>query len=194
METNCRVQPMKTEKIDEIVMEIQVQPKESQQVHVEHHHHHHHHHYHHHIHDVQRHPTLTNQDHCLATATVGCASSNAFTETGEGNDGNFSMNGSGSGSQHGSNGKDGSQHGSNQPDLVTHTDNDNALVRNSSDDIVNTNSVSNGSDEDRFSQRDAALTTFRQKRKERSFEKKVRKEVSAKCHGLNVLITKSCGA
>ena len=68
--------------------------------------------------------------------------------------GKYSVNGSGSGSNHGSNGQNGS---------------DNGVAGNT----YATGVTERNSDEDRFAQREAALIKFRQKRKERCFEKKV---------------------
>ncbi|CAM8982481.1 unnamed protein product [Rhodiola kirilowii] len=176
VQKKCTVQPVKIEKVDVMAIEVQMQPRESQQVHVEHHHHYHH--YHHHIHDVQHHQTLSNQDQCSfenpGTAAIRCASPNTFMETCEITAGNFSMTGSGSGSHHGSNGKDLSQHGSNGQDVITNSTNDDDVPRNSANDIVNMNNLTTESDEDGFTQREAGMTKLRQKRKERSFENKVR--------------------
>lgn len=174
---NCTVVPLKIEKVDDVAGESQAQPRESPQVHVQHHHHYHH--YHHHIHDVQHHQTITNQEQCSfenpETVTEPCASSHAFTETGEGATGNVSMNGSGSGSgsRHGSNGKDASQHESNGQDVITNTNNENGVAGNRAHVIANVNIITNGSEEDRFLYRETGLTKSRQKRKERPVEKKV---------------------
>ncbi|TYI80707.1 hypothetical protein E1A91_D05G106800v1 [Gossypium mustelinum] len=75
-----------------------------------------------------------------------------------------SVNGSASGSKYGSNGHNGSETGLRAEHAVTEDGNGTASGRRGG----------SGADEDRVAQRAAALTKFRQKRKERCFEKKVR--------------------
>ncbi|KAA3489583.1 two-component response regulator-like APRR3 [Gossypium australe] len=75
-----------------------------------------------------------------------------------------SVNGSASGSNYGSNGHNGSETGLRAEHAVMEDGNGTASGR----------SGGSGADEDRVAQRAAALTKFRQKRKERCFEKKVR--------------------
>ncbi|KAB2028467.1 hypothetical protein ES319_D05G101200v1 [Gossypium barbadense] len=75
-----------------------------------------------------------------------------------------SVNGSASGSKYGSNGHNGSETGLRAEHAVTEDSNGTASGRRGG----------SGADEDRVAQRAAALTKFRQKRKERCFEKKVR--------------------
>lgn len=74
-----------------------------------------------------------------------------------------SVNGSASGSKYGSNGHNGSETGLRAEHAVTEDGNGTASGR----------SGGSGANEDRVAQRAAALTKFRQKRKERCFEKKV---------------------
>ncbi|KAM7278372.1 hypothetical protein ACFE04_005506 [Oxalis oulophora] len=144
------------------------------------HHHHHHHHYHHHVHKRQQQQAekkdLTMKD--MATNSRPCGSSNALlgpTEGTEDNNGNYNVNGCGSGSNQGSNGKNGSSNGLNTGLTLTNvkTDTGEAGISGSG---VGTNGRTSGSgvDEDRAAQREAALIKFRLKRKERCFDKKVR--------------------
>lgn len=86
------------------------------------------------------------------------------------NVGNYSVNGSASGSNHGSNGQNGSSTALNVG--ATNMEGDNGGAGNSGVGTIS----GKGSGEDRLAQREAALTKFRQKRKERCFEKKVTKQ------------------
>ncbi|KAL4575154.1 hypothetical protein LXL04_021996 [Taraxacum kok-saghyz] len=140
---------------------IQIQPLEpctdggdtgsGKQVQVRHHHHHYHHH-HHHVHKQ-----------------------NLLTASAEGNAANF---GSASGSNNKSNGE---KSGSWQIEKVSAPVTD--VVKIGSDNGVagklnggdgSGSGSGSGVDQDRLAQREAALNKFRQKRKERCFEKKVR--------------------
>uniref|UniRef100_A0A7N0RAP4 Pseudo-response regulator 7 n=1 Tax=Kalanchoe fedtschenkoi TaxID=63787 RepID=A0A7N0RAP4_KALFE len=169
------VKPGKTK--DAAINSSQVEPRDLNQVYVEHHHHHHH-HYHHHVHDMQKHKASKDLDQCALKeaplAAPQCRSSNAINGPVELNPGNYSTNGSGSGSNHGSNGQNGSSILTLPNAGTTNTKSDTGMpVNNASDDCKGKTGTS-GSDEDRFAHREAALTKFRQKRKERCFEKKVR--------------------
>ncbi|XP_010490748.1 PREDICTED: two-component response regulator-like APRR7 isoform X1 [Camelina sativa] len=106
-----------------------------------------------------------------------CGSSNVYNETIEGNNNtvNYSVNGSVSGSGHGSNGPYGSSNGMNAGGM--NMGSDNGAGKNGNGDGSGSGSGSgsgNVADENKISQREAALTKFRQKRKERCFRKKVR--------------------
>lgn len=106
-----------------------------------------------------------------------CGSSNVYNETIEGNNNtvNYSVNGSVSGSGHGSNGPYGSSNGMNAGGM--NMGSDNGAGKNGNGDGSGSGSGSgsgNLADENKISQREAALTKFRQKRKERCFRKKVR--------------------
>lgn len=97
-------------------------------------------------------------------------SSNVYNEAIEGNNNavNYSVNGSGSGSGHGSNDPYGSSNGMNAGGGM------NTGSANGAGDGSGSGSGSgNVADENKMSQREAALTKFRQKRKERCFRKKV---------------------
>ncbi|XP_010554561.1 PREDICTED: two-component response regulator-like APRR3 [Tarenaya hassleriana] len=86
----------------------------------------------------------------------------------EGITGNHSVNGSGSGSHHGSNGQKGCSIGLNPKGRNMETD-------NTIDERSRGNhEIGDGQRQNRVSHREAALNKFRQKRKERCFEKKIR--------------------
>ncbi|KAJ4836592.1 hypothetical protein Tsubulata_043494 [Turnera subulata] len=139
------------------------------------HHHHHHNHYHHHA--EKQHQSQPDDYDCLslknmAAAAPQCGSSNMVGGTTEGNTGNCSMNGSASGSNHGSNGQNGSSNNLNT--AQKNTESDNKAAANGGSDGIGGIITGDGVDEDRIAQREAALSKFRQKRKERCFEKRVR--------------------
>ncbi|GKV28569.1 hypothetical protein SLEP1_g37597 [Rubroshorea leprosula] len=147
----------------------------NQQVQVQHHHHHYHHH-HHHVHKTPKHQQPGNHDdislqNMAATAAPQCGSSNLSGEPHL--EGNFySLNGSASGSDHGSNGQNGGG-----PTINTRMIN--AEIENGISEKGGAGGgigfrSGTGVDQNRFTQREAALNKFRQKRKERCFMKKVR--------------------
>ncbi|CAH2040694.1 unnamed protein product [Thlaspi arvense] len=164
------------------------QPVQSSQVQVQHHHHHYH-HYHHHVHNMQQQQQqqqqqqlqLPNHDD-LSLRTIAAAPhgrpSNLPSMPIEGIATNYSMNGSASGSNNGSNG----QHGSSTAIIIEGTNmaSDNGATGKcgaaggGNDGSGSAKGSSNGVDQNRCKQREAALNKFRQKRKERCFEKKVR--------------------
>ncbi|KAK3232314.1 hypothetical protein Dsin_004195 [Dipteronia sinensis] len=143
----------------------------NQQFQVQHHHHYYHHH-HHHVRNMAP-QQLAHQDDLLlkniAVVAPLCSSSNMLSVPIEGNTGN----GSTSGSYHGSNG----QNGSSSSALTARRSNiesDNGVtMKGGVGDGIGYGSRS-GIDKTRFAQREAALIKFRQKRKQRCFEKKVR--------------------
>lgn len=145
----------------------------NQQVQVQHHHHHYHHH-HHHVHsmaqeELDNHDDLSLKNH--ADAAPQCGSSNLLSASLEGNAGSHSLNGSASGSNHGSNGQNGSTATLNASG--TNMESDNGIAgKGEASGIIGFTSGS-GIDPDRVALREAALNKFRQKRKERCFEKKV---------------------
>ncbi|KAL0822948.1 hypothetical protein Bca101_046625 [Brassica carinata] len=101
-------------------------------------------------------------------------SSNVYNEAIEGNNNavNYSVNGSGSGSGHGSNDPYGSSNGMNAGGGMNTVSANGA--GGSGDGSGSGGGSGNVADENKMSQREAALTKFRQKRKERCFRKKVR--------------------
>lgn len=158
-----------------------------QHIHIRHHHHHHHHHYHHHLDSLQQQQQHQQQqqqqqqpDHKdlslknMVAAAPQCGSSNAFQDHLEGNTGNYSVSGSVSGSNHGSNGNTGSKSVPNggENDKVK----DDGVAGHTGDGGVTEKINGGGTDEERIALREAALSKFRQKRKERCFEKRVRYE------------------
>ncbi|KAE8734449.1 Pseudo-response regulator 7, putative isoform 4 [Hibiscus syriacus] len=102
----------------------------------------------------------------IATAKQ-CGSSNLFEGPSECDIVNYSVNGSTSGSNYVSNGRNGTG---------TCLSAENAIIDdgNGTAGAMSRRSGGSAADEDRVAQRVAALTKFRQKRKERCFEKKVR--------------------
>ncbi|KAL6145882.1 hypothetical protein ACLB2K_056566 [Fragaria x ananassa] len=104
----------------------------------------------------------------LAAAAPHCGSSNVRSGPVKGNPGNYSVNRSASGSNHGSNGQNGSNIGG------TNMESDNGVAGKSGSGDGSGNQSGNRVDENKFSRREAALTKFRQKRNERCFRKKVR--------------------
>ncbi|KAK3034430.1 hypothetical protein RJ639_034667 [Escallonia herrerae] len=149
-----------------------------QQVQVQHHHHHYH---HHHLHNVKKQPQKLHRqdDLSLKNLVSHCGPSNVLTVPTEGNTANYSLNGSASGSNNRSNGENGSsgQNGSSTAVIAEGTNmasvNGVAGICGRPEDGSGSGSRS-GVDQNRSAQREAALNKFRQKRKDRCFEKKVR--------------------
>lgn len=176
---NGHVCPPVQRKADDVAINTaQAQTRGSpHQVQVQHHHHYYH-HYHHHVHNPQLENDELSQNN-MAAAAPQCGSSNICGGGAvEGNianhrgNGNYSVNGSASGSNHGSNGQNGSSTALNAGGQ--NMESDNGVAGNSGVGGLNGRISGNPMDEDRFAQREAALTKFRQKRKERCFEKKVK--------------------
>ncbi|KAK1320217.1 Two-component response regulator-like PRR73 [Acorus calamus] len=170
-------QKVSKEKPDEVTVSVMLgHSKEApQQVQVQHHHHHYHHH-HHHVHNVQQQQLkpATDQDDVSMNNVTSAAphgSSNIFSAM-EGNAGNYSINGSVSGSNHMSNDQNGSCTAINAG--LMNTESDNGVIANNVASANNISASGSGTEQDRVAQREAALNKFRLKRKERCFEKKVR--------------------
>lgn len=135
-------------------------------------HHYHHHHHQYYIHNVPQQQYLANHDDTplnnMVEAASQCEACNSSGAYNDGSDCAHAFSGSASGSNHGSDGQNGSSTAFN--------------VTGSNMDIHNRISgeggaggeITIGIDQNHFSQREAALNKFRQKRKERCFEKKVR--------------------
>ncbi|KAK9186039.1 hypothetical protein WN943_026400 [Citrus x changshan-huyou] len=172
----CSSQPLLPEKTDDMGLNSgQSQLRGSHHsVQVENHHHHYHRHYHQHDHNMQQSPQDCDDVSFknMVAAAPQCGSSNVFESTNEGNAGNYSVNGSASGSNHGSNGQNGSSTALNAG--VTNLDSDNGAAGNSGVGGITERISGNVVDEVWVAQREAALTKFRQKRKERCFGKRVR--------------------
>ncbi|KAH9700955.1 Two-component response regulator-like PRR37 [Citrus sinensis] len=166
----CSSQPLLPEKTDDMGLNSgQSQLRGSHHsVQVENHHHHYHRHYHQHDHNMQQSPQDCDDVSFknMVAAAPQCGSSNVFESTNEGNAGNYSVNGSASGSNHGSNGQNGSSTALNAG--VTNLDSDNGAAGNSGVGGITERISGNVVDEVWVAQREAALTKFRQKRKERS--------------------------
>lgn len=156
-----------------VLAQSKVSHKEHQIQHL--HHHYDHHHIHRHlVHSIQQQQSLDNNDFSLkklAAPAPHCRSSNVLGGPVEGNTGNYSINGSVSGSNHGSNG----QNGSSTPINVggTNIESDNGIAGKSGSGDASGSGSGNRIDDNKSAQREAALTKFRQKRKERCFRKKV---------------------
>ncbi|XP_077232958.1 two-component response regulator-like PRR37 [Tasmannia lanceolata] len=170
----CPPQKVVTEKVDDGAMDTQVERPRGAQVQVQHHHYHHYHHHHrYHVHSTQQIPPPDQDDLSLksmAAVAPQCGSSTVFGGPVEGNGGNYSQNGSVTGSNHGSNGQNGSDTAVNNGGMNMESDNGAAGKSGTG----GGSGSGSGVDQNRFAQREAALTKFRQKRKERCFEKKVR--------------------
>ncbi|KAL7184675.1 hypothetical protein ACSBR2_026759 [Camellia fascicularis] len=157
------------------------------QVQVQHHYHHYHHH-HHHVHNMQqqqqRQQMPNNDDSSFRTMVAAgphCGPSNVLSTPIEGNAANYSLNGSASGSNNGSNGQNGSSTAAITEGKSMACDNGvtekyGAAGGGGGGDGGSGSGSGSGSgvDQNRSTQREAALNKFRLKRKERCFEKKVR--------------------
>ncbi|XP_022767432.1 two-component response regulator-like APRR7 isoform X2 [Durio zibethinus] len=113
----------------------------------------------------------------MAADAPRCGSSNVLGGPLEGNAGNYSLNGSASGSNHGSNGPNGPNGSSTGVNTVgKNIESDNGIAGKSGSGDASGSGSGSGSkaDQSKFAHREAALTKFRQKRKERCFRKKVR--------------------
>ncbi|KAE8720344.1 Two-component response regulator-like APRR7 [Hibiscus syriacus] len=106
----------------------------------------------------------------MAADAPHCGSSNVLGGPVEGNGANYSVNGSGSGSNHGSNVPNGSSIAVNT--IGTNMESANGIAgKSGSGDSSGSGSKA---EQSKSAHREAALTKFRQKRKERCFRKKVR--------------------
>ncbi|KAJ1384035.1 CCT domain [Sesbania bispinosa] len=129
----------------------------------------------HHNHVAHRATVDLQSDHDLlrkssSKATQQCVSSNAFGPA-ESNAANYGLDGNAAESDHGSNGQD----GSNSLTIRTmNMENGNVAAGSFGVGGIDRINIVNGVDEGRIALREAALTKFRQKRKERCFEKRVR--------------------
>lgn len=154
-------QQVMQQKVDDLAAASIGQPREIQrQVQVHHHHHYHHHHL---IHSMQL-QLQQPPDH--DDMSPQCGSSTMFIGPVEGNAANYSINGSDSGSNHGSNVQNGSSTAVNAVGM-------NTVTANGIADKTVAGGSGGGVDQSRFAWREAALKKFRQKRKERNFGKKV---------------------
>ncbi|XP_057511684.1 two-component response regulator-like PRR37 [Actinidia eriantha] len=148
------------------------------QVQVQHHHHHYHHH-HHHVHNMQQ-KQQQNPKHddlsvrTMVAATPNCGPSNVLSTPIEGNAANYSLTGSASGSNKGSNGHNGSSAAVVNEGTNMASDDGVAEKSGAGGDGGSGSGSRSGVDQNRFTQREAALNKFRLKRKDRCFEKKVR--------------------
>lgn len=139
-------------------------------------HHHHHYHHHHLVHSYQQLKQISDRDDLsvkdMAATAQQCGSSNAAMKPTEFNIANCSLNGSGSGSNHGSNMQNGSSTGANPEQIDLGSDNGMEEKGLAGDGSGSAYGIP--LDQNRSALREAALNKFRQKRKDRCFEKKVR--------------------
>ncbi|XP_039063976.1 two-component response regulator-like APRR7 isoform X2 [Hibiscus syriacus] len=108
----------------------------------------------------------------LADDAPHCGSSNMLGGLVEGNAGNYSVNGNASGSNPGSNGTNGSSNAVNT--AGKNMEGDNGIAGKSGSGDASGFGSGSKADQSKSAHREAALTKFRQKRKERCFQKKVR--------------------
>ncbi|PKA66924.1 Two-component response regulator-like PRR73 [Apostasia shenzhenica] len=136
--------------------------------------HHQYHHHHHHIHALQPQDREDLSLKNLKAAVAYCRSSNVFANPVETNATNYSLHGSNSCSNHGSDGQNG----------CNATVNAGGMNMESATSVAEKSGIEGGNEtgsgsgsgagQNRFAQREAALNKFRQKRKSRNFGKKVR--------------------
>lgn len=159
----------KFEKADQMITPVEAQSRGSNHPAQVPNHHHQSNHYPQRDQNLQQHQP---QDHDelslknMASSAPQCGSSNVIG----GVTGNYSVNGSASGSNHGSNGPNGSSTVLNAAAPNMESDNGTAGASVAGGCV---RIRGNAMDEDRVTQREAALNKFRQKRKERCFGKRV---------------------
>ncbi|GLT43272.1 hypothetical protein SLA2020_172340 [Shorea laevis] len=128
--------------------------------------------YHHPVEKMQWQQSLTETAFkCVAVTAMQCGSSNAFEGPIECNVVHYSVTGSGSGSNHGSNGPNGSSISPNAEQ--TNVESYYGVAGSSEAGDISVSISASGVDEGWAAQREAALSKFFQKRKERCFENKV---------------------
>ncbi|KAH9735554.1 Two-component response regulator-like APRR7 [Citrus sinensis] len=133
---------------------------------------------HHLVHNMQQQHLPHDHDQLslkkMAEAVPQCGSSNMLGGFVEGNAGNYSINGSASGSNHGSNGQNGSSTAVNAGGMNVESDNGIAGKSGSGGASGSGSGSGNRIDKNKFADREAAVTKYRQKKTERCFRKKVR--------------------
>ncbi|KAH9671928.1 Two-component response regulator-like APRR7 [Citrus sinensis] len=133
---------------------------------------------HHLVHNMQQQHLPHDHDQLslkkMAEAVPQCGSSNMLGGFVEGNAGNYSVNGSASGSNHGSNGQNGSSTAVNAGGMNVESDNGIAGKSGSGGASGSGSGSGNRIDKNKFADREAAVTKYRQKKTERCFRKKVR--------------------
>lgn len=146
---------------------VQVNSTEHQ-VQVQHrHHYHHYHHHHHHVHNGQQTQQLPDNNNLSMRNTAAFLLPKVLTSPIEGNASNYGLNRSASGSNNGSNGQ-------NDNNIVRTVEGIKLSINNG---VTQKCGAGDGSgndvDPNNMSRREAALYKFRQKRKDRCFDKKV---------------------
>ncbi|KAI3799766.1 hypothetical protein L1987_35068 [Smallanthus sonchifolius] len=124
-------------------------------------------HHHHHVHKIQQQQEIANQDDGSSRNMV-CNGLTAPTER------NVANYGSASGSNDKSNGENGNSGEKGDSCAAITEVGDNGVTEKGKTGNLSGSGRESGADQDRLAQREAALNKFRQKRKERCFEKKVR--------------------
>lgn len=175
---SCCPQQVLSDKGDDMVASaVLAQPRGTRQELQMQHLQHHYDNCHHLVHKMQHQQLPHDHDQLslkrMAAAVPHCGSSNVLGGLVEGNAGNYSVNGSASGSNLGSNGQNGSSTAVNAGGMNVESDNGVAGKSGSGDASGSGSGSGNRIDQNKFAQREAALTKFRQKRKERCFRKKV---------------------
>lgn len=170
VEHTCLPPPQSTKNDGTTPGKEEAHAKDSDQQFVQHHHHHYH-HYHHHVQGLQS-QSKDHEDHLMKNLMVDasrCGSSNMLDTHVEGN---ATFRGLvGNDSNRGNMGRMGS---SNESDVgVPNMESDNGEKGSSGVNSINQGASGDGAGKDWLAQREAALKKFRQKRKERCFEKKV---------------------
>lgn len=129
----------------------------------------------HHFHNFEQQQALSDNEKSslktLATDYAHCGSSDVLVGPGDGNPGKSSLNRSASGSNYGSNGQNGSSTAIN--DGGTNGEGNMGIGQRSGSDKIRGSGYGNRIDQDKLAQREAALSKFRKKRKERCLKKKV---------------------
>lgn len=127
------------------------------------------------VHNIQQ-VSSEHNDFSLKNVSAAAAhygSTNVLNGLVEGNAANYSVNGSASGSNHGSNGQIGSSTAVNTGGMNMESDNGIGQKSRNGDASGSGSGSGNKVDQNKVSQREAALTKFREKRKDRCFRKKV---------------------
>lgn len=168
------VQPLMQGEVDvETAKKFLTQARDMQRQIQVHNHHHYYQHYHQRVFDMPQQPKLTEYDDISSKIIVApapaCGSSNVKGISTEGNTVNCSLNGSASGSNNGSNGQNGRSSGD------TNDRENNLGSGNGVNGYPGAGDRNNYVvfEQRRLAFREAALHRFRQKRKQRCFEKKV---------------------
>ncbi|KAG0478745.1 hypothetical protein HPP92_013464 [Vanilla planifolia] len=128
-------------------------------------HHHHYHHHHHHVHGLQAQPDEDLSVENLKATAAYCSSSNVFPRPPEANAPNYSLHGSNSGSNHGSDGQNGCSMAVNTKGTNMDSTTAVPLINGVTAGNESGSGSGSGADQNRFARREAALNKFRQREK-----------------------------